>query len=93
MASITIGPIYGGYHSTTDVTGEEKILIINKGGKPSTIKVNQILDKIDDEIVDRIDDQVIEKVENQIEEKIDEIIDERLENIDPNNNLTWNEVL
>ena len=40
MASITIGPISGGYYGTTDVTGEEKILIINKGGKPSTIKVN-----------------------------------------------------
>ena len=93
MASITIDPTQGRFHNTSDVTGDEKILVINKGGKPSTIKVNQILDKIDDEIVDRIDDQVIEKVENQIEEKIDEIIDERLENIDPNNNLTWNEVL
>lgn len=93
MASITIDPVRAKFNNTSDVTGDEKILVINKGGKPSTIKVNQILDKIDDEIVDRIDDQVIEKVENQIEEKIDEIIDERLENIDPNNNLTWNEVL
>ena len=89
MASITIGPISGGYHSTTDVTGEEKILIINKGGKPSTIKVNQILDKIDDEIVDRIDDQLIEKIEDQI----DDIIDDRLDDIDPNKSLNWNEVL
>ena len=89
MASITIGPINGGYHSTTDVTGEEKILIINKGGKPSTIKVNQILDKIDDEIVDRIDDQLIEKIEDQI----DDIIDDRLDDIDPNKSLNWNEVL
>ena len=89
MASITIGPISGGYHNTADVTGEEKILIINKGGKPSTIKVNQILDKIDDEIVDRIDDQIIEKIEDQI----DDIIDDRLEDIDPNKSFNWNEVL
>ena len=89
MASITIGPISGGYHSTTDVTGDEKILIINKGGKPSTIKVNQILDKIDDEIIDRIDDQIIEKIEDQI----DDIIDDRLEDIDPNKSFNWNEVL
>ena len=89
MASITIGPISGGYPSTTDVTGEEKILIINKGGKPSTIKVNQILDKIDDEIVDRIDDQIIIKIEDQI----DDIIDDRLDDIDPNKSFNWNEVL
>lgn len=89
MASITIGPISGGYYGTTDVTGEEKILIINKGGKPSTIKVNQILDKIDNEIVDRIDDQLIEKIEDQI----DDIIDDRLDDIDPNKSFNWNEVL
>lgn len=40
MASFTMGPLYQGYASTSTVTGHEKILIINQGGKPSTIKVN-----------------------------------------------------
>lgn len=88
MASITMGPLYTSNVGTSTVTGDEKILIINQSGKPSTIKVNQILDKIDDEIVDRIDDQVIDKVGDQIED----IIDERLENVDTTNNLKWNNV-
>ena len=88
MASFTMGPLYTSNAATSIVTGDEKILIINQGGKPSTIKVNQILDKIDDEIVDRIDDQIIDKVGDQIED----IIDDRLENIDPEINLKWNEV-
>ena len=92
MASITINPIQTKVINITKVSGSEKLLVINRGGKPSTIEVNQILDKIDDEIIDRIDDQLIEKVEDQIEDRIDDIIDDRLENIDPNNNLTWNNV-
>lgn len=88
MASFTMGPLYPSNAATSIVTGDEKILIINQSGKPSTIKVNQILDKIDDEIVDRIDDQVIDKVGDQIED----IIDERLENVDTTNNLKWNDV-
>ncbi len=92
MASITINPITTRDTNINSVSGSEKLLVINKGGRPSTIQVNQILDKIDSEIVDRIDDQVVEKVEDKIEDRIDEIIDERLENIDPNNNLTWNDV-
>lgn len=92
MASITINPITTRDTNISSVSGSEKLLVINKGGRPSTIQVNQILDKIDSEIVDRIDDQVVEKVEDKIEDRIDEIIDERLENVDPNNNLTWNDV-
>lgn len=88
MASITMGPLYTSNAATSDVTGDERILIINTSGKPSTIKVNQILDRIDDEIVDRIDDQVIDKVEDQI----DDIIEDRLENVDISSNLKWNEV-
>lgn len=88
MASITIGPLYTNNVTTSNLTGDERILIINQGGKPSTINVNQILDKIDDEIVDRIDDQVIDIVGDQIED----IIDDRLENVDTTNNLKWNDV-
>ena len=88
MASITMGPLYTSNAATSNVTGDEKILIINQSGKPSTIKVNQILDKIDDEIVDRIDDQVTDKVEDQIEDSMDN----HLENIDIDCNVKWNEV-
>jgi len=40
MASITMGPLYTSNVGTSTVTGDEKILIINQSGKPSTIKVN-----------------------------------------------------
>lgn len=98
MASITISPVSStpAPQGMTTVTGDEKLIVINKGGKTSTISVNQILDLVDDDIVDRIDDQlseqVTEQVTEQVSDKIDEIIDERLENVDPNNNLTWNDV-
>lgn len=94
MASITISPVSStpAPQGMTTVTGDEKLIVINKGGKTSTISVNQILDLVDDDIVDRIDDQLAAQVTEQVSDKIDEIIDERLENVDPNNNLTWNDV-
>lgn len=88
MASITINQVPPRIPASTEITGEEKLITISGSGKPTTVSVNQLLDKVDDGIVDRIDDQVIEKIEDQI----DEIIDDRLENIDPNNNLKWNDV-
>lgn len=88
MASITINPVYSKFPATSTVTGDEKILIINKSGKPSTIEVNQILDKVDDEIIDRIDDQILEEVREQI----DDVIEDRLDNIDTNSNIKWNDV-
>lgn len=88
MASFTMGPLYVSNVITSEVTGDEKIFIINQSGKPSTIKVNQILDKIDDGIVDRIDDQILDRVEDQI----GDIIEDRLENVDTTNNLKWNDV-
>lgn len=98
MASITISPVSRPLtpQGTTTVTGDEKLIVINKGGKTSTISVNQILDLVDDDIIDRIDDQLAEQVTEQVTEQIsgtiDDIIDDRLENVDPNNNLTWNDV-
>ena len=88
MASITINSIVNRVPATASVTGEEKLLIINKDGKTSTIAVNQILDKIDDDIVDRIDDPVIEAVKGQI----DEIVNDRLDEIDPDFSLKWHDV-
>ena len=98
MASITISSV-----STTrkplaisTMTGDEQFLVIDKGGKPSTIGVDQILDKIDDDIIDRIDDDLMDTVESQLVDKfenmIDDMIEDRLDNIDSNNNLTWNDV-
>ena len=83
MASITISPVSStpAPQGMTTVTGDEKLIVINKGGKTSTISVNQILDFVDDDLVTE-----------QVSDKIDEIIDERLENVDPTNNLNWNEV-
>lgn len=94
MASIIISPVSSPLapQGLTTVTGDEKLIVINKSGKTSTISVNQILDLVDDDIVDRIDDQLAEQVTEQVTDKIDEIIDERLENVDPTNNLNWNEV-
>lgn len=87
MASITINPVSSKVSEITGVTGTEKLIAINKDGKPSTIAVNQILEKIDDGIVDRIDDQILDKVEDQI----DEAVDERLDNVEFK--LKWNEVI
>lgn len=90
MASITISPVSSApFTGTTSVTGDEKLIVINKGGKTSTISVNQIIDKMDDDIIDRIDDPILELVEDQIAD----MIEDRLDDIDPsNNNLNWNEV-
>lgn len=89
MASITINPVQSYVPTSTEITGDEKIIIMNSNGTKTAISVNQILSKVDDGIIDRIDDPILEKVEDQL----DEMIEDRLENIDPNNNLKWNEVV
>ena len=89
MASITINPINDRIDKTTSIIGDENLIMIKKDGRPSIVPINSLLGKLDDDIVDRIDDQVIEKVEDQL----DDMIDERLENIDPECNLKWNNVL
>jgi hypothetical protein len=40
MASITINPINAQISLKSALTGDEKILVINKNGKASTIEVN-----------------------------------------------------
>ena len=51
MASITINEVSKPIlPSTTTITGEEKLVSIGRDGKPSTVSVNQILDKVDDSI-------------------------------------------
>ena len=48
MASITINEVSKPILPSTTITGEEKLVSIGRDGKPSTVSVNQILDKVDD---------------------------------------------
>lgn len=89
MASITINPVAPSVHKTSEVTGEEKILIVNKSGTPSTVSVNKILDKVDDGIADRVEDQVMDQILETVDEKIEDRIDEAIDNA---SNLKWNDV-
>ena len=52
MASITINQVPPRIPASTDITGEEKLITISSNGKPTTVSVNQLLDKVDDNIVD-----------------------------------------
>lgn len=86
MASVTINSVPLQVLPSTPITGEEYLLAINKQGKPASVSVNQIIDKVDDSIADRVEDQVME----QIKETVDEHIDNALDGI---GTLTWNEIL
>lgn len=85
MASITMNvmPWFG--VNTSEIDGDEKLVIIDNG-KPGTIEVNQLLDKVDDKIDDILGDQIDDHIKDQIEDKLDDALD----NI---GNLNWNEVL
>lgn len=89
MASITINSVSPTIRTSTDITGEEKLLTIDKQGKPTTVSVNQILDKVDDGLVDRVEDQVMDQILETVDEKIDDRIDEAIDNA---SNLKWNDV-
>lgn len=89
MASITISPVFPQRPASAPITGEERIVIINQSGKPSTLPVNKFLDKIDNEIIDRIDDQVFDQIIENVDNKIDDRLDETIDNV---GKLTWNEV-
>lgn len=87
MASITINTVEVSARSASSLTGGEQLLVTTKDGSSSTLTVNQILDYVDDPIIESVGKSAIEAVE----EKIDEKIAEGLKDIDPNNNLTWND--
>lgn len=89
MASITISPVYSSVTATSEITGNEKILIINQNGKPSTIEVNQILDKMDDDISANVEAEVMASVNTKIDGQIEESLKEAIDDI---GKLTWNEV-
>ena len=81
MASITINPVFVQIPTSTTITGEEKLVTIGTNGKPTTVSVNQILDKVDDTLSDRIEDQIMESVDDYIDDNLDNIC-----------NLNWNNV-
>lgn len=85
MASITMNSVPNWGTISTTITGNEKFVIIGSNGKPSTVEVNQILNKVDDKIDDVIEDQIDDRVDNIIDEKIEDALDEAF-------NLTWNNV-
>lgn len=89
MASITINQVPPRMPASTEITGEEKLISINSNGKPTTVSVNQLLDKVDDDIVDRVEDQVIDQILETVDDKIDDRIDEAIDNA---SNLKWNDV-
>ena len=88
MASITINAVGINVDRASSLTGNERLLVTHKDGKPSTLTVNQILDYVDDPIIESVEKSAIEAVEETIDKKIEE----GLKDIDPNNNLTWNDV-
>lgn len=89
MASITINQVPPRKPASTEITGEEKLITINSHGKPATVSVNQLLDKVDDNIVDRVEDQVMDQILETVDDKIDDRIDEAIDNA---SNLKWNDV-
>lgn len=88
MASITINTVVVSGQSSSALTGSEQLLVTSKNGVSSTLTVNQILDYVDDPIIESVEKSAIEAVEETIDKKIEE----GLKDIDPNNNLTWNDV-
>lgn len=100
MASITIGPTGPTNQPSADLSGEEKIVTIDKQGKISVITVNQVLDKMDDDLVERIGDELIDKIDDpiydkvleQVQDEIEDVINDRLDEVDPNKAFTWTDV-
>ena len=93
MASITINPVSNTIHTSTNITGGEKLLSIGANGKPTTVSVNQILDKVDDSIADRVEDQVMDQIMDSVDEKVDDRIDDKIdEALDNIGNFNWNDV-
>lgn len=93
MASITINAVSIKVPTSTEITGNEKLVSIGPNGKPKTVSVNQILDKVDDSIADRVEDQVMDQILEQVDEKVDDRIDDKIdEAIDNIGNFNWNDV-
>ena len=69
MATISIGVVDKTNKVTTSVTGEERLVVINKSGVPTTISLNKIIDKLDDFIVE---DDLLAKVEDNVMDKVED---------------------
>ena len=93
MASITINQVSSQIPTSTEITGGEKLVSIGPNGKPTTVSVNQILDKVDDSIADRVEDQVMDQILEQVDEKVDDRIDDKIDEVIDNiGNFNWNDV-
>lgn len=90
MASITINTIPSRTSTTSELQGDSKFIVFNTNGEPSSVSIDQLVDKLDDEVIDKIDDEFLEKMEDSITDKLEDAIDERLENIDTS--FKWVEV-
>jgi hypothetical protein len=89
MASITINEVPRQVPTSTNITGDEKLVSIDINGKPSVISINQILDKVDDSLADRVEDQVVDQIMDTVDDKIEDRIDEAIDNA---SNLKWTNV-
>lgn len=101
MASITINPVPTQGTQSSSLTGDEKFIAVNSNGKPLTVGVNQILDKVDNRIDDIIDTEIENQIENKIDDqfdeildtKIDEVVDDKIDDVLDNiYNLNWTDV-
>lgn len=62
MASIGINLVPPEKLQVSQITGSEKLLAINQNGIKSTIKVNKLLDKVDETVTDKIE-SIVEDLE------------------------------
>ena len=74
MASITINPVFIQEQSSLDMSGLEKVLIINSDGKPAAMSVNKLLDQFDDQIDESIEN-ALDNLDNTVNLKWNEVYD------------------
>lgn len=79
MSSITLNPVSNTIHTSTQITGNEKLVTIGPNGKPYMVSVNSILDKVDDSIADRVKDQVMDQIMESVDEKVADLIDDKID--------------
>lgn len=93
MSSIILNPVSNAIHTSTQLTGNEKLVTIGPHGQPSTVSVDSILNKVDDSIADRVEDQVMDQILESVDEKVDDLLDDKIdEALDLSNYFTKEQV-
>lgn len=93
MSSIILNPVSNTIHTSTQLTGNEKLVTIGPHGQPSTVSVDSILNKVDDSIADRVEDQVMDQILESVDEKVDDLLDDKIdEALDLSNYFTKEQV-